>query len=136
MGWITLYIEKYLENWKLLSHDPMKGKLWCVALKRILTKDNLWQRGIIILEWCFMCKRFCAGGGGLWSMMLCDLVFLEMAQNMALFEKLINIILITFLIYPFLYLKNQWTQYLSSNRVSIKESSFGNLCLFIWKTLN
>ena len=31
--------------------------VWCVVLEIILTANQLRNRGIIILEWCFMCKR-------------------------------------------------------------------------------
>lgn len=30
----------------------------CVALERILTTDNLRRRGLIVVEWCFVCILF------------------------------------------------------------------------------
>ena len=30
---------------------------WTTTLGKILTTDNLWKRHIVVLEWCFMCKR-------------------------------------------------------------------------------
>lgn len=66
VGWHFLW----KNIWKTENSCPMKGKLWCAALKRILTKDNLWQRCIIILEWCFMCKRLFGVGGWMWMIQL------------------------------------------------------------------
>ena len=31
---------------------------WCVALGKILTANNLRMRGIVIMVWCFMCKKY------------------------------------------------------------------------------
>jgi len=30
---------------------------WTVALGKILSIDNLWKRGMLILDWCYMCKK-------------------------------------------------------------------------------
>lgn len=30
---------------------------WTIALGKILTIDNLWKKGVIVVGWCYMCKR-------------------------------------------------------------------------------
>lgn len=47
--------------WKSLwkSKVPMKVSffLWTAALGRILTTYNLWNRQVVVMDWCFMCKK-------------------------------------------------------------------------------
>jgi len=31
--------------------------VWTAALRKILTHDNLRRRGIVVVEWCVMCKK-------------------------------------------------------------------------------
>jgi hypothetical protein len=31
--------------------------VWTAALGKILTHDNLLRRGIVVVEWCVMCKK-------------------------------------------------------------------------------
>jgi hypothetical protein len=45
--------------WKAKAPSKMAFFLWTASLGRILTTDNLRKRGIIIMDWCCMCK---AGG--------------------------------------------------------------------------
>ena len=54
---------------------------WTVALGKILTIDNLRKRHLVILEWCYMCKRcgesvdhlllHCPFAFEMWSMVFC-----------------------------------------------------------------
>ena len=54
---------------------------WIAALGKILTIDNLWNRHIVVLDWCYMCKRsgesmdhlllHCLIAYELWSMVFC-----------------------------------------------------------------
>ena len=43
--------------WKTPVPPRVAFFVWCVVLEIILTADQFRNRGIIILEWCFMCKR-------------------------------------------------------------------------------
>jgi len=31
--------------------------VWTAALEKILTHDNLRRRGVVVVEWCVMCKK-------------------------------------------------------------------------------
>lgn len=67
--------EKY---WKVTVPPRVAFFSWCVTLGRVLTEDNLRKRGIMVTEWCFMCKNYgddvnhlflhCAMASDLWAM--------------------------------------------------------------------
>ena len=48
-------------SWKMVwkSKVPLRVAFfsWTAVLGKILTTDNLWNRHIAVIEWCFMCKR-------------------------------------------------------------------------------
>lgn len=70
--------------WKLLWHSKVPSRVtffsWTAALEKILFTDKLWKKGIIVLDWCCMCKK-CASLDqlllhfpitfDLWSMAFC-----------------------------------------------------------------
>lgn len=78
-----IFLEKYLEG-----SGPAKGGIFmrCVALERILTADNLIKRGVVVVEWRYMCKNHgenvnhlllhSSVAWELWSMILCVWCFL------------------------------------------------------------
>jgi hypothetical protein len=43
--------------WKVKVPVRVSFFAWTAALGRILTVDNLWKRGLIVVDWCSMCKR-------------------------------------------------------------------------------
>ena len=47
--------------WKLVWHLKVPPRVafisWAASLGKILSIDNLQKRGIIVLDWCCMCKR-------------------------------------------------------------------------------
>jgi hypothetical protein len=42
---------------RLKFHSELVFFAWTAALGRILTMDNLRKRGLIVVDWCNMCKR-------------------------------------------------------------------------------
>ena len=54
---------------------------WSASLGKILTTDNLCKRRVLVLDWCYMCKRFgesvdhllllCPIAWELWSLVFC-----------------------------------------------------------------
>ena len=71
--------------WKLLWHSKVSPWVaffsWTTALGKILTIVNLRKRHLVILEWCYMCKRcgesvdhlllHCPFAFEIWSMVFC-----------------------------------------------------------------
>jgi hypothetical protein len=43
-------------NWKVKVSLRAAFFVWTATLGKILTLDNLRERNIIVMEWCFMCK--------------------------------------------------------------------------------
>ena len=47
--------------WKIIWRPKIPPRVaffsWSAALGRILTTDNLWKRGINLIDWCVMCKQ-------------------------------------------------------------------------------
>jgi len=48
--------------WKVIWHVKAPKQVaffvWTAALGKILTHDNLRRRGIVMVEWCVMCKKY------------------------------------------------------------------------------
>jgi hypothetical protein len=42
--------------WKVKAHSRVAFFVW-TALGKILTLDNLRKRNIIVVDWCYMCKK-------------------------------------------------------------------------------
>lgn len=71
--------------WKMVWQSKIPSRVaffsWIAALGKILTIDNLWNRHIVVLDWCYMCKRcgesmdhlllHCLIAYELWSMVFC-----------------------------------------------------------------
>ena len=71
--------------WKLMWQSKVPPRVaffsWTAALGKILTIDNLRKRHLVILEWCYMCKRcgesvdhlllHCPFAFEMWSMVFC-----------------------------------------------------------------
>lgn len=53
--------------WKTQGPHRVAFFIWTVALGKILIKDNLRRQGVIIVDWCSMCKSM----GELWSPVFC-----------------------------------------------------------------
>ena len=68
---------------------------WSTALGKILTTDNLRKRSIIVLDWCYMCKRcgesvdhlllHCPIASELWSLVFC-LFGIHWVMSLKVFE--------------------------------------------------
>lgn len=43
--------------WRVKSLKRVAFFVWTAALGKILTHDNLCRRGIVVVEWCVMCKK-------------------------------------------------------------------------------
>ena len=47
--------------WKMVWQSKIPPRVaffsWIAALGKILTTDNIWNRHIAVLDWCYMCKR-------------------------------------------------------------------------------
>jgi hypothetical protein len=66
--------------WKVKVLPRMAFFVWTATLGKILTLDNLRERNIIVMEWCYMCKTseesidhlflHCMVDTELWSMIL------------------------------------------------------------------
>ena len=84
------YLSFYPPSYSLLPLEfgvaikgPSKGAFfsWSASLVKILTTDNLHRRSIIVLDWCYMCKRWgelvdllvlhCPIAYELWSLVFC-----------------------------------------------------------------
>ena len=50
-----------LFSWKLVWHSKIPPRVaffsWTVALGKILTLENLWYKGIAVVDWCYTCKK-------------------------------------------------------------------------------
>ena len=71
--------------WKLVWHSKVPPRVaifsWAASLGKILSTNNLWKSGIIVLDWCCMCKRcgesvdhlllHCPIDYELWTMVFC-----------------------------------------------------------------
>ena len=42
--------------WKSLAPSKVSFFLWTSALGKVLTTDNIRKRGLIVIDWCCMCK--------------------------------------------------------------------------------
>jgi len=43
--------------WRVKAPKRVEFFVWTAALGKILTHDNLRRRGIVVVEWCVMCKK-------------------------------------------------------------------------------
>ena len=47
--------------WKLVWRSNIPPRVaffsWTAALGKILTLDRLWNKGVPVMDWCYMCKR-------------------------------------------------------------------------------
>jgi hypothetical protein len=43
--------------WRVKAPKRVAFFVWTAALGKILTHDNLRRRGIVVVEWCVMCKK-------------------------------------------------------------------------------
>ena len=47
--------------WKPVWHSKIPPRVaffsWTVALGKILTLENLWYKGVAVVDWCYMCKK-------------------------------------------------------------------------------
>jgi hypothetical protein len=43
--------------WRVKASKRVAFFVWTTALGKILTHDNLRRRGIVVVEWCVMCKK-------------------------------------------------------------------------------
>ena len=69
--------------WKIIWRSKIPPRVaffsWSAALGRILTTDNLWKRGINLIDWCVMCKQngenhlllHCPIAYKMWSLVFC-----------------------------------------------------------------
>ena len=52
--------------WRMICHSKVPPRVaffsWSASLGKILTTDNLRKRRVLVLYWCYMCKR-CGGVG-------------------------------------------------------------------------
>ena len=50
-----------LFSWKLVWHSKIPPRVaffsWTVALGKILTLENLWYKGVAVVDWCCMCEK-------------------------------------------------------------------------------
>jgi hypothetical protein len=51
------YLFPWKSIWKVIVLVRVSFFVWMAALGRILTVDNLRKRGLIVVDWCSMCKR-------------------------------------------------------------------------------
>jgi hypothetical protein len=71
-------LEEYLESQGSLSGSFF---VWTTAIRKILMLDNLRKKNVVVVEWCYMCKKsgesidhlliHCAVAIELWSSILC-----------------------------------------------------------------
>jgi hypothetical protein len=54
IGGFFLFVESI---WRVKVPLRVSFFVWTATLGKILTLDNLHKRGIIVVEWCCMCKR-------------------------------------------------------------------------------
>ena len=71
--------------WRMIWQSKVPPRVaffsWSVSLGKILTTDNLRKRRVMVLDWCYMCKRcgesmdhlllHCSIAWELWSMVFC-----------------------------------------------------------------
>ena len=71
--------------WRMIWHSKVPPRVaffsWSTSLGKILTIDNLHKRRVIVLNWCYMCKRceksvdhlllHCSIAWELWSLVFC-----------------------------------------------------------------
>ena len=47
--------------WKPVWHSKIPPRVaffsWIAALGKILTLENLWYKGVAVVDWCYMCKK-------------------------------------------------------------------------------
>ena len=47
--------------WKLVWRSKIPPRVaffsWIAALGKILTLENLWYKGVAVVDWCYMCKK-------------------------------------------------------------------------------
>jgi hypothetical protein len=43
--------------WRVKGHLRVAFFVWSTALGKILTLDNLKKRNVIVVDWCYMCKK-------------------------------------------------------------------------------
>ena len=47
--------------WKPVWHSKVPPRVaffsWTAALGKILTIENLWYKGVVVVDWCYMCKK-------------------------------------------------------------------------------
>ena len=36
---------------------PRVAFSWTISLGKILTTENLWYKGVAVVDWCYMCKK-------------------------------------------------------------------------------
>ena len=71
--------------WRMIWQSKVPPRVaffsWSASLGKILTTDNLRKRRVMVLDWCYMCKRcgesmdhlllHCSIAWELWSMVFC-----------------------------------------------------------------
>ena len=47
--------------WKFVWRSKIPPRVaffsWTIALGKILTLENLWYKGVAVIDWCYMCKK-------------------------------------------------------------------------------
>jgi hypothetical protein len=43
--------------WRVKAPARVAFFVWTAALGKILTQDNLRKRNVVVIEWCYMCKK-------------------------------------------------------------------------------
>ena len=47
--------------WKPVWHSKVPPRVaffsWTAALGKILTIENLWYKGVVVVDWCYTCKK-------------------------------------------------------------------------------
>ena len=59
--YLSFYPPSLSFPWRLVWHSKVPPRVaffsWSASLGKILTTDNLRKRRIVVLDWCYMCKR-------------------------------------------------------------------------------
>jgi hypothetical protein len=54
-------LDREVFSWKSIWHTKVPTCVaffgWTMALGKILTHDNLRKRNIVVVDWCYMCKK-------------------------------------------------------------------------------